>query len=213
MGEINQTIYWMGGIMTQPIPILLAKTVSETGAHVNVLGLPSFEAMCEELYLGKIDELVFLKTVCSKGKLEIKPEDLREKALAAAQPIPEVVETINLLSETVGRWLVIDYPKPWFEKIAERLGIRRCFTDKQFIFLAQSGLSRLGPDLFKYLAATVKKDPEDCLFFDLQSRRSVQALNYGMASAIFVDSRRLKREYLLRKMIAENYVMHGRPTV
>ncbi len=212
MGEINQTIYWMGGVMTQPIPMLLAKTVSETGSHVNVLGLPGFEAMCEELYLGKIDEMAFLKSVCSKGKLEIKPEDLRGKMLAAAQPTPDVVETINSLPDSVGRWLVIDYPQPWFDKITERLGIGHCFTQKQFVFLSKCGLSRLVPDVFKYLTEHVKKDPEECLFFDLQSRRSVQALNYGMASAIFVDARRLKREYLLRKMVAENYEMHGRPT-
>lgn len=213
MGEINQTIYWMGGVMTQPISTLLAKVISETGSHVNVLGLPGFERRCEELTLGKMDDLTFLQSICSDAKADLKPEELRTKLLAAMEPVADVVETINLLPDSIGRWLVIDTPRPWFELIYKRLGIDKCFADEQLIFLSQSGLSRIIPDVFKHLTRTVKKTAEECLFFDLRSRRSVQALNYGMASAIFVDARRLKREYLLRKMIAENYEMHWRPTV
>lgn len=211
MAEINQIIFWMGGVLTQSIPALLAESFAKAGRSVNVLALPNFEQDTEELTLGKVNDLTYLKTISEKARLVFEPEKLREIVLGSARPCPGVVETIGLLPPSHKSWLIVDYPRSWYDQICGNLGITRCIPAERRIYLSRSNLPQLLPDVFKYLLQAIRVPAKQCLIFDLQSRRSSLALNNGIPSAVFVDAERLKREFLLRKFISQSYKLHTRP--
>ena len=213
MAEINQVIFWMGGVITQSIPALLAESFSKAGRSVNVLALPEFEQDTEELILGRVDDLTYLKKMGEKAKLALAPEKFRDVVLATMRPFPGVVDTINLLPASYKRWLIVDYPRSWFDQVSGRLGITKCIPGDRRIHLTRSGLPKLMPDVFNYLIQTIRAPAKQCLIFDLQSRRSSQALNNGIPSAVFVDAERLKREFFLRKFVSTTYKLHTRPVI
>jgi hypothetical protein len=211
MAEINQLIFWMGGVMTQSIPALLAESFAKAGRSVNVLALPNFEQDTEELILGKVSDLTYLKKIIEKTKLALEPEKFRDIVLSLARPFPGVVDTIDQLPPSFKRWLIVDYPRSWYDQICGSLGITRCIPAERRIYLSRSNLPQLLPDVFKYLMQVIRVPAKQCLIFDLQSRRSSLALNNGIPSAVFVDAERLKREFLLRKFITQSYKLHTRP--
>ncbi len=213
MGETHSVFFWMDGVVTPPFSIILSKVLNDLGKNrVNLFALPNFAGLCDGLALGQIDDLTFCRSIGESAQLTIEPWALRERVIAAIAANPRVIQIIQLLPEPYERWLVIPFPASWFDQVAERLSILQCFTADKLIRLSQSGLGQVIPDVFYHLAWRAQITLPTGLLVDASSRRCVLSLNHGLPSAIYVDPRRLEREFIMRHFINQPQPMH-RPDV
>ncbi len=213
MPDTRAVFFWMGGVISLSIEPLLRKALAEWDAEVNLFAKPGFAGACEDLAIGRQDDLAFCQAVCAIAGVEIAPVTLREAVVAAFEPKPRVVQTIQQLPRAVQRWLIVDYPRAWFERGADLFGIYPCFPEDHLIFLTESRLGRLVPDVFDFLAHRAQLRLDQCLVVDEESHRAVAALDYGFPSAIFVDARRLEREFVMRQFTAKVPLEHRPATV
>jgi len=214
MGEISQFFFWMGGVVTQPLEPLLSTALQDAGSPpVNLPAREGFAQACEKLTLGALDELDFFREIASMAGVPAPPEKLREALLARVSALPDILPTIDLLPPSFGRWLVVDFPRAWFELLKDRLGLAPIFQDDHILFLDESGLKSLVPDAFFYLAHRTGHRLTQCLLFDADSHHCVSALYHGFPAAIQVDARRLNREFLLREFIPRGPLEHRPSTI
>jgi FMN phosphatase YigB (HAD superfamily) len=209
MGEIHGIFFWLTGVYTQPFQTLIAQALIQTKRMaVNPLALPNFAVQVEGLATGKIDGLAFCRELNGSAGIKGDPAALREQILDGITPNPGVVEATRLLPEHIQRWLVVDLPIDWFEKIAGQLELLTCFVPEQIIFLPTSKLQRLIPDAFYHLAYRAQLPMQECLLIDASARRAVQALKHGLSTEIFVDTRRLERTFVMREFIDRPHPVH-----
>ncbi len=214
MPDTRAIFFWMGGVLTQSVEPLMRSALSACGQpEVNLYSIPGFNNIVERLAIGQIGENEFCRAICKMRETGTTPEMLREAAVAALAPVTRVCQTINLLPESYTRWLIVDYPQSWFEQARNRLQVDSCFSANHIIFLQDSHLDRLVPDIFHYLAQCAGFHLDQCLGFFASSRRAVAALHHGFPSAIFVDAARMEREFVMRGFTGKVSLEHRPATV
>jgi hypothetical protein len=217
MGETRVIFFWMGGVVTQALEPLLRQALASLAPQgvlrTNLLAAPGFAAQCEAFTLGQVSDLDFCQAVAGIAGLDVSPAALRDAAVAGLAAAPGVIREIDRLPRAIERWLIVDYPQAWFDAACDRLAIDPCFAAENRIFLDRSRLPRLVPDVFDALAQAAHLPLEACLVVDAQSRRAVAALDRGFPAAIFVDARRLEREFVMRRFTARQPLEHRPETV
>lgn len=215
MAEIRALFFWLGGVVTQPLFNVISNTFAEKVEHFedNLYALPGFIKLIDDFSLGKMDDLTFCQNVSEVAGFSIKPQQLKEKIIESLIPNPQVTQIIDLLPVNFQRWLIIDYPQSWFDRVSERLEIYPCFSQDRMIFLEKSGLNEIIPDLFTYLTQISHLPINQCLLIDKNSKRSIQTLRYSMPAAIFVDARILEREFVLRRFTGQTQFIHRPPSL
>ena len=209
MGEIRGIFFWLTGVYTQPFHILIAQALNQTKRMaVNPLALPNFAAQVEGLATGTIDGLAFCQALNQSAGIKGSPAALRDQILDCIIPNPGVIKATHILPEPIQRWLVVDLPVEWFEKIAGQLELLTCFVPERIILLPTSKLQRLIPNVFDHLAIQAQLPLQQCLLIDASHRRAVQALNHGLSTELYVDNRRLERALILRKLIDRLQPVH-----
>jgi len=209
MGEIRAIFFWLSGVYTQPLLALLAQALSQGSGHpVNPLALPDYAAQVEGLITGKIAGPAFCQALGESVGSKDSPAALRDRILDGIIPNPGAIEVTRLLPDHLQRWLVVDLPRDWFERIVVQLGVEACFTPEQTIYLPASRLPRLIPEVFYLLSFQAQLSMQECLLIDASSRRAVQALNHGLSTELYVDNRRLERMFVMRKFIDRPHPVH-----
>ena len=212
MGEIRAIFFWLSGVYTQPLLALLAQALSQGCGHpVNPLALPDYAAQVEGLITGKIAGPAFCQALGESVGSKDSPAALRDRILGGIIPNPGAIEVTRSLPEAIQRWLVVDLPRDWFERIAGQLRVDTCFAPEQKIFLPTSRLPRLIPDVFYLMAFQARLSMQECMLIDASTRRAVQALNHGLSTELYVDNRRLERMFIMRKFIDQPFPDH-KPT-
>lgn len=213
MGKTKAIFFWMSGIITPSIPEILSKVLLDSGKQdVNLLALPNFQKLCDELTIGKIDELKFCNAICEMTGLKMKPKIFQEKILDAVSLNASVKRIINLLPENYDRWLVVDFPKSWFDHVSQNQAVSASFFQDNIVLLSKSKLMNVIPDVFYHLAYCAHVPLDEGLWIDASAKRTVEALNQGMQAAVFVDPRRLEREFTMRYFVTLPQPVH-RPDV
>jgi hypothetical protein len=209
MPDTRAVFFWMGGVITQALEPLLTQALADCGqSGLNLLARPGFAQACADLTLGKRTDLDFCRDLCALAGADCTPGELGAAVIRAFAPTPGVIQTVDLLPPAYQRWLIVDFPRAWFEPVCQRLAIRPCFPAERTVFLPECGLSDLIPDVFDRLAARAQLTMQQCLVLDGSSHRAVAALDRGFPSAIFVDARRLAREFVLRQFTARVPLEH-----
>jgi hypothetical protein len=209
MGEIRGIFFWFSGVYTQPLLALLAQTLSQDcGRAVNPLALPNYAAQVEWLATGRMDDLAFCQALGKAFGAKSSPAELRDRILDGMIPNQGAFEVARMLPEAIQRWLVVDLPAKWFERVDWLLGLHACFPPERRISLPASYLERLIPDVFDHLAIQAQLPLQECLLIDASTRRAVQALNHGLSTELYVDNRRLERALVLRNIIDRPQPVH-----
>jgi FMN phosphatase YigB (HAD superfamily) len=204
MTEVQAILFWLSGVFTPSNTDVLFDAVSmDERSFNNLSALVGFQALYDQLSLGLINDLEYCQTIYDETHLIIKPETITERILKSITTNESIYEIINLLPENYQFWLIVDYPDNWFRKISERLEVHRFFPMERTIFLSKCGLSNTSPDLFEYLPNHINFPIDRCLLVDNNQKRVIKAINYGLPSIIYVDAQRLKREFILRKLISK----------
>jgi len=169
-----------------------------------------FWRLAEELYLGKIDGRSFCRGVVEAAGIRVTPERLEGKLLSAALPHIPALEVLAQLPSDYRIWLVSDYPREWFGGLSSKLERYPFFSPERLIFTADYRLEKLVPEIFPLLVRDAGQPRESCVLIDGDSARAVEAVKCGLPAELYVDAFRLRRSFLLRKMLPEARESHSR---
>jgi FMN phosphatase YigB (HAD superfamily) len=203
MQAIKAIFFWMGGVIIQPIPELVVKELYDQPIeYIDFQNRLYLRELAQQLYIGQIDGRAYCLMAVQQCQSALEAKDLETKIIHGASLQPLILEIVDSLPTTYQRWLISDYPPEWFRPIAQRLDLFSRFQEDRIIFTSTCGLTRLVPDIFYHVVHQSNQSLKDCVIIDSVTPRAIQAVRHGLSSTIFVDAKRLKKDFSLRKMLA-----------
>lgn len=202
MSKIQTIFFWLGGVITETIPQAVARGLCRQPIEkVNIQARLHLRELVEDLYLGRMTGLSFCERAIEASGISFAAEELEAMIKDTAPLRASVLEVIKELPDTYQLWLISDYPPDWYGAIADRFGLAAHFAEDRSIFTSGCRLTQIVPDIFYYIVRQANQPMEACLMIDGISARAVEAVKHGLPSAIFVDARRLKVDFILRRML------------
>jgi hypothetical protein len=209
MPKIQTVLLWLGGVFTETIPEITVRQLYDQ--PITKLDVPTrlqLRSLAEELTLGRITGQEFCQRMVAAAS---KPEGGRS-AMTAAELETGIregltfkrgaLDAIQELPDRYPLWLVCDYPLDWARSFADRNNLWAQFPQERWILPAACRLARIVPDIFYELARQAGQPLEACLLVDVDSARDVEAVRHGMSSTFYIDLPRLRREFVMRNMLA-----------
>ncbi len=202
MKTINAVIYWFGGVLVPSLEQAAALvTVRKPWNSLDPELRTQLHRAAEDVTLGKTSPEQFSRRAIECSNSPMEHEEFVARLTAETEIRSDVMKVIRQLPEGYERWLLCDYPLEWLEAIAQRARLTDVIRGDRFMRPGDWGMARLVPDLFYNLASHVGEPIDTCLIIDAVTARAVAATRHQLSSTIFVDARRLARDYVLREMM------------
>ena len=202
MGSISTVFCWVGGVITPSLSETLIHVLqSDTGVTVDFGRRALIQKLTQDFVLGKIDFRFFCEQIDEIVQGSFTVNALESAILESIEVRLPVVEVLCDLPTTYQVWLISDYPPEWFTLISKEIHQFPLVHPDRLIFIRDSSLLRLIPDVFYYVVRKANKDISDCMLISADSKQTVEAIRHGFSSEVFVDARRLRKEFNLRKML------------
>jgi len=117
-------------------------------------------------------------------------------------------EILSMLNPELELWLLVDIPKTEFERICGAGELAGRFH--RALYLEDCGGAGV-PDVFDYIVDESHGAREECLVLDNNLKRAVAAINNRLPAAVVIDNEHIEREFLLRQLTSQAYIIHKRP--
>jgi hypothetical protein len=174
---------------------------SEIDPKINFQTRLNLQALCEDLSLGRINRHAFCSRVVELVALNIPIENFETQLKKLFSVRTPVLDVIKSLPASYQIWLILDIPQEWYQSLEDRFSLRIFFPEDRLIFTTSAHAHRLDPDIFYYISRIANQPIDACVIVDGHSSRAVHAVRHGLSSTIFVDTRRLIRDFTLRGML------------
>lgn len=202
MSDVKAIIFWMSGVLTPSHSIVLEKSIYElTGKRIDTAVYHKKLSFFRQTNLGLISPEQFYQEVCKAFPTEMAPSILKEKIISLLSVDTQVIGIINRIPEKFEIRLIVDYPDEWYGRISGIKIFQEHFPKEKAIILPNLGYKDFERDFIGSLPELLGLPFEKCLLVDADIKRAVQAISINLPSIIYVDPRRLNREFILRKII------------
>jgi|GEM_PF-1926101 len=202
MAKTGALFFWLGGVLAPSIPDLIAHTLFKSPIEkVNIHARLRTRQLTTDLCLGHITAEAFCHTLIQEHANGLTIAELETAVKNAVQLRGDVLDVIAQLPSDLERWTICDYPKAWYEAAIGDRGLAEVFFSDHILFTVESRLSHLVPNIFDHLSSATGHPLDTCLLIDALTPRAVDAVKHGLDATIFVDARRLKRDFVLRRML------------
>lgn len=188
-----------------------ALVLEDSAVIARMLMSEEYKKLREALALGCLSDESFFAGVLELIQAPVDVQEFMAMVRAGLKPLQGVLPIAAKPHKEIARWLVVDVPQSWLIYWLEKPEIRAVFDAPRVIFLGNSNLKQLTPDVFSYLVKKSNADAQACLLLDANLRRTVQSINSGLPAGIINSGAQMDREFLLRKMVYAQYEMHTRP--
>ena len=121
----------------------------------------------------------------------------------------EALQIASGLKKDLELWLVVDSSKEEFGSIPDAEGLAGFFH--RTVCLGDFGYAYGTPEAYGFLLGEANIPKEQCLFLDTNLKRAVHAVENRIYAAVIIDNACLEREFLLRRLTDQSYVMHKKP--
>jgi hypothetical protein len=195
----NAIFFWLGGVLTE--------TVSERTAAELIPGMKGHEGihlrqqlrgLADALTLGKLTPAAYCEQAVASCQANLSASALEDRIVETTAVRLPLAELVGKLPESYERWLVVDYPPTWYEKLSARWQIPGLFPHQRLVLTADLGLVSLTPDIFYLLPQAAGRPMDECIAVDALSARAVAAMKHGLATIFYVYPERLKLELALQ---------------
>jgi hypothetical protein len=202
MRRIGAVFFWFGGVLTTSIPDLMARQLFalpiEKVDMATRLRMRQLEA---DLSVGRITAQQFCQSLIHENGVSLAAEGLEARVKQTIHLRSDVLAEVEALPSDVERWIICDYPRDWYEAAVNGSRLSANIAADRVVFTAECRLTRLIPDMFYKIVHCAGHSMDTCLMIDAVTPRSVEAIKHGLHAAIYVDAWRLKREFILRRMV------------
>jgi hypothetical protein len=203
MKSLQGIFFWFGGVLVPALPEVTVREIYgrpfETVPPQTRLAL---RRLAQELALGKVDGCQYCQRALLSCQSSLGEAELAARILEGCTLQLSFEKSVDRLPAALSRWLVVDYPQDWFFPLARRLDVLSRFPEDRILFTSNFGLARFVPDVFDHILQQANLPLEAVMIVDGLVPRAVEAVRYGFSSTIFVDDRRLERDYKLRQLIS-----------
>lgn len=208
MAQTKALLIWGSGVLwNNPADALLERAGDSARMHMRYT--LEYLSLWEDLALGRISVEELLQA--AYRLLPDVQEDDTASFPARLSEREGMLDVLFGLRPELQLYLVCDIPKDWFMRLPGYDRLKSCFAQENIVFLNESGIMRTVPDAFYYLPGAAKTQAAQCLLYDADSKRTVQAIRHELPAALVLDPMRLRRECLLRGLLPETYLVHSRP--
>jgi len=199
MAPIKSIIFYLSGIVVPPLKDCVAASMPGY-SKIDFSKKRALLKSTADLSMGKALLKDYLHEVISIGDLTLDAEKLEKEVLGHIKVNHDVLEVIAETEKLFKPVFICDYPSAWSQYLAEKLPSNKQIIGNT-IFTDQMDLKDLELDLLEKTIKPLGYSPEYCLWFDAYEKRAMDALTYGAHAVIFVDARRLRREFVLREIL------------
>lgn len=150
-----------------------------------------------ELSAGILDAQNFLSKLQGLTDDEVSLDELEYRVLAEAVCATELKEIIKDLQEEFVLWLFADLPPSWVQTIVDTSHLEEVFPSERLLNLNVQSKAVDDEGLIRGLIKNGELHWGSALLVDRNARRSSTAIRMGLDAAIYVDPRRLRRDFRL----------------
>ncbi|MBL8153797.1 MAG: hypothetical protein JNM70_06400 [Anaerolineae bacterium] len=199
--KIDAVAFWLEGVLAPSLADLCAVICfAKPIASVDIQPRLGLRAAIEQLALGHLQPLDFCQQVVEISGVALTAPALEAALLERLRLRDDVSPILADLPAPVARWLVTGLPRRWIEATVSQ-PLQKLIPPDRWLFTAEIGLPRLIPDLFAAWIDRAGLPMSACMIVDAITPNAVEAIRHGLHSAIYVDARRLRREFVLRRML------------
>lgn len=197
---IESVGFWLGGVVAPSLPALCARVA--LGKPLEKLDIQVRLALREaanDLTLGRLSPAEF----CGKAASIVGISNAAALETALINGLRLQADVLNIIDELASEttcWLICDYPRRWFEAAVSD-DVLKHIPAERVMFTAESDLANLIPDLFDEWTKRAGQPFGKAMLVDQTTPHMTEAVRHGLHAAIFVDARRLRREFVLRRML------------
>lgn len=203
MREVNAVVFWLGGVVATSIHEETMRALypeAEPGSHSTLFHMLREQA--EQLGVGRISPLDYCGRALEISTGSGSAEQLEARILASLQPSAGVLGVMGNLPVGCQRWLASDYPTGWLQILLVNHGLEEWFPTDRVVEIARLGLKRMVPEVFAEILRCVRQSRETVMLVDADATRAVAAVREGVSATVYVEPRRLLRDFALRKLVA-----------
>lgn len=201
MPQINAVGVWFGGVLATALPDVCAQVCAD--APLTTLDIQVREwlrAKAAELAVGDINTSRFCQQIIDSMDFRGSINDFETAILESIRLRQDVLDVIQMLPPQITRWIICDYPRDWCEA-AVMHPLLKVTPIQQMIFTAEIGAAQLTPALFYEWSKRARQPLSRCLLIDASTPRAISALQHGLHATIYVDAKRLQRDFYLRRIV------------
>lgn len=199
MAMIDTIFFWLGGVLVETVPdVTLRALESTSNAQASFERRLRIRELAQDLALGHLNGKGYCQEVIKSNQLTIGTAELESRILEQVSLRTTVLEVIKEVAERYQTWLISEYPREWLMALNAHLDPGLHLQQERLIDTADARLTRLVPDIFYALVRHVDRPMERCLIIDGDSPRAVQAVKLGFNATIYVDAKRLQRDFEMR---------------
>ncbi len=201
MKHYDAVLFWLGGVLVPTLPEQTMGLLSPAlSGHDFVHRRQLLRVRAEDVALGKSSPAAYCEAALDICQNSRDIAALERELIASTllhQPLATMLSEIPAPYEC---WLVVDYPRTWYQQLPDREQIESLFPGHRIIFTEQLELLSMTPDLFYRLPQKVARAMQECIIIDADANRAVQSCKHGLASIFYVYLQRLKLELALQEI-------------
>ncbi len=197
--NFSTILFWFSGAFTASLYSIIVENLYPNSSSAEKLALQQkVRPLQEQLAIGKLVPETFCRKVMDTLQVDVEPTLIPEtlgKSLKIDQAFFNIYQQI---SNEFDPRVIVDIPEIWFRQLIKCWNVEESFPDGRLIFLEQSGLGKLIPDVFQYIPKAAGRKMEECIVVDPIQMRAVMAHKQGLVSTAYVYPRRLKIDLALQ---------------
>jgi hypothetical protein len=205
---IEAVIVWLGGVLVPGQRELATGIIKDlAGVKVNWPGIADINQQTEEWQLGDTRDREYLSGVMSACGVQLPPEQFAAAAGQRLQVNQEAMDVLAELPARYQRYLLVDYPPEWLQPSACK-ALAEQFPAKNQLVIRKSQAAHLVPGVLQWAAEIANVPLLECLFIDGDHKRAVQSVRNGASVCTYVSPWRMRREFVLRRMLPQAMPSH-----
>jgi FMN phosphatase YigB (HAD superfamily) len=199
--HIRSITFWLGGIIAPHLWQLTRDALALNGAPPTPNLCYSLLDLGREASAGALDSDAYCRRAAELASVRIAPAQLAADIESRITITPGILGLLDELGVTYQLYLMSDYPDRWLRPLLQGTGLGQRFSDRSIIMASAYGGIRQPADLQRALATVQVVPLDEALVIDPDSRRVMAEIRAGIKAALFVDVRRLRREFVLWAML------------
>lgn len=193
MPRINSLVFVVGGVITPPIAqvaqaVLWPHTPLTPEVRLRLMG------MDEALFTGALDAESYCQQAVDLAGAALSAAALATHIEGTLAPIPGISAVLAELAERYPLWLLVNFPRRWFDALMQRSDLLQYFTEERILMAPCFALANTSEALFTLLTSSGAFTAGRSLLVDDNPKRGMAAIRAGLDCALFVDLPRFRRD-------------------